>query len=63
MRFGAMRKDDTHGGRQRIRHGFAFFPRIIEGQLRWLEHVTWVERLVEDPFGVDFWVACYWIDE
>jgi len=30
-------------GTRRIRTGFLFFPKLIQGQWRWLEYASWEE--------------------
>lgn len=46
-------------GEKRIRSAFLWFPKYIEGRLRWLERATWVEKYdyayYSDICGENIW--------
>lgn len=60
MRFPIPANDDT-----RVRSGFLFFPKTINGEVRWLERARWLEKYVwwSMPIHQTGWVPQYWIDE
>lgn len=44
-------------GQKRRKSGFLFFPKVIDGELRWLKYAAWIERYRYrfTSFGADFY--------
>jgi len=61
-------KDNYESGETRIVEGFLFFPLIIEGEKRWLEHAKWEEYVctiykVGSSGKIKYnWAVKRWID-
>lgn len=57
-------KNLPSAGDYRLRHGFLFFPRSLEEELRWLEQARWEEQYVRNV-GRDIpafvWKATRWM--
>jgi hypothetical protein len=49
----------------RTRRGFLIIPRIIENQLRWLEHAAWLQKCVPSDFEefICIWEDIEWINK
>lgn len=49
---------------KRIRSGFLFLPKCINGETRWLEFAYWEEMYVETDkidYVLEEWVALEWL--
>ena len=62
-----MRKTENIGD-EVLCSGFLFFPKTINGETRWLEYASWIERLCRmyQPFfeteeGID-WIPKRWVN-
>lgn len=59
-------KEHPSPGHIRKRTRFLFFPKNIEGEIRWLEKATWVEKYYtyQGMTGVHGgWQAMFWSEE
>jgi hypothetical protein len=61
-----MRWTDPKEGDTRVRSGFLFFPKTINGEERWLEWARWEERyeVWTEMWAVDSgWVPIAWLSD
>ena len=45
----------------RLRIKFLFWPKDIDGEVRWLEKAGWNEEFVECNHGPNFWAPIRWV--
>lgn len=52
-------------GTRRVQTKFLWFPRCIDGEIRWLETASWSETWTNNlsMFGVAYWDSVDWEDD
>ena len=53
-------KTSAGNGEQRLRVGFLFFPRTINGERRWLEYASWMQTFTYHWRLGSSWNDSYW---
>lgn len=64
MRWKTQYKKYPENGDTRIRSGFAFLRKEINGETRWFETVKWKETFRETHYSefFDVWIDFHWLE-
>lgn len=63
MRFKLPSFEYPSRGDTKIKEKFLFFPKCIDGEVRWLEHAKYMVRYITSEYIWDHWSAVKWMDE